>query len=173
MRADSRPDSRVRGHGTSLARWLAVLIAKIRGAGASRAAASALVILSTAGSASAKEPRLEVGGYAGYMIGGSAEGQSSLEVYTGEIQEAPSYGGTIDFAVRPGAFVELSYARQETELTVRSTYAPGRRRACPRPHQRSARVPPPGVRSGRRVAARGSSHPPATSRAPRARNPRS
>jgi hypothetical protein len=121
-RADSHPDSCVRGHGTSLARWRAVLIAKFRGAGSSRAAASALVVLSIAGTVSAKESRFEVGGYAGYMIGGSAEGQSAQDLKTGEIQEAPSYGGTLDLALRPGAFAELSYARQDTELTVRSTY---------------------------------------------------
>jgi hypothetical protein len=87
-----------------------------------RGAASALTVLSIAGGASAKEARFELGGYAGYMIGGSAEAQSNLDVRRGEIQEAPSYGGTIDVALRPGAFVELSYSRQDTELVVHSTY---------------------------------------------------
>jgi Outer membrane protein beta-barrel domain len=85
-----------------------------------RAAASALVVLLLAGTTSAKEPRVEVAGYAGYTIGGSAEGQYNCDVRRGEIQEAPSYGAMVDVAVRPGAFVELSYSQQDTDLVVQS-----------------------------------------------------
>jgi hypothetical protein len=69
--------------------------------------------------ASAAESRAEVGAYGGYTRGGSAEGESELLDSEAQIASAPSYGAFLDVAVRRGAFAELSYSRQDTELSVR------------------------------------------------------
>jgi len=67
-----------------------------------------------------KQARLELGAYGGYTVGGSAEGVSTLNQVTADIQSAPSYGATLDLALRPGAFLEILYARQDTEIEVTS-----------------------------------------------------
>jgi hypothetical protein len=70
-------------------------------------------------SARAADSRAEVGAYGGYTVGGSAEGESALLQSDVSIESAPSYGAFLDVAVRRGAFAELSYSRQDTELSVR------------------------------------------------------
>jgi len=69
--------------------------------------------------AAAQDARAEIGAYGGYTVGGSVEGESELLKSEADIESAPSYGAFLDFAVRRGAFAELSYSRQDTEMSVR------------------------------------------------------
>jgi len=79
-----------------------------------------LAVLLVAGNAGAQnQSRFELGAYAGYLSGGSAEGEAGPLRAKATIESAPSYGGIIDIAVRRGAFAELSYSRQPTELSLR------------------------------------------------------
>jgi opacity protein-like surface antigen len=80
--------------------------------------AAALIVLLFTATAAADEHRFEVGGYGGYLFGGTAEGTSTLLTAHASIQSAPSYGAFVDVAVRPNAFAELSYTRQPTELSL-------------------------------------------------------
>jgi hypothetical protein len=85
-----------------------------------RSAATILAVLLVAGSAEAQnQSRFELGAYGGYLFGGTAEGESGVSRAKATIESAPSYGGIIDIAVRRGAFAELSYSRQPTELSLR------------------------------------------------------
>jgi hypothetical protein len=68
--------------------------------------------------ARAQESRFEIGGYGAYTTGGSAEGESELLKSTAHIASSPSYGAMLDVAVRRGAFAEVSYSRQDTELSL-------------------------------------------------------
>ena len=79
--------------------------------------------------AQAQEPpkRIEITPHIGYMWGGStkveaAEDEDGEEEPGGEldIASAPSFGVTLDSRVRDGAFAELSYSRQQTNLGLRS-----------------------------------------------------
>jgi len=92
------------------------------------ALAAATPVLLTSGHAQAQsfDARGMVGAYGGYLFGTSAEG-SSDQVVDGNTQHltskasidsAPSYGATIDLAVRRGAFAEISYSRSQTELQL-------------------------------------------------------
>jgi hypothetical protein len=83
----------------------------------SLAAGAALFLLGVP--ARAADTRAEVGAYGGYTVGGTAEGESELLRSEVTIESAPSYGAFLDVAVRRGAFAEVSYSRQDTELSVR------------------------------------------------------
>jgi hypothetical protein len=72
--------------------------------------------------------RFELGVYGGYLFGNSLEGKSESNAADPEapaltskssIGSAPAYGATIDLAVRRGAFAEISYMRQATDLSLR------------------------------------------------------
>ena len=72
--------------------------------------------------------RVELGVYGGYLFGNSIEGRSeptpadpTAPVLTSKasIGSAAAYGATIDLAVRRGAFAEISYTRQATDLSLR------------------------------------------------------
>ena len=67
------------------------------------------------------EDRFELGAYGGYLFGGTAHGESGASTSTATIESAPSYGAMVDVAVRRGAFAELSYSRQPTELHLRQS----------------------------------------------------
>ena len=67
------------------------------------------------------ESRVEIGGYGAYLFGGTAESYSGALTNTASIESAPSYGGMIDFRVRPDALAEISYTRQSTELSLRQS----------------------------------------------------
>ncbi len=74
----------------------------------------ALVLLAFAGSPAWAQNRAEITAYGGWQFGGTTyvrEGDLNLK-------DAFNYGVTVDFAVRPGAQVELMYNRQETELRL-------------------------------------------------------
>jgi hypothetical protein len=71
--------------------------------------------------AAAAEPRVQIGAYGGYQFGGSAEVHSGLFTRSIDIEDAPSYGATIDFLLRTGAYAELSYSQQDTGVLVRGT----------------------------------------------------
>ena len=82
----------------------------------------ALVVCLLLFSTSAKaEDRFELGAYGGYMFGGSVEGESELLTSKASIKSAPSFGATVDVALRRGAFAEFAYTRQATELTLRQS----------------------------------------------------
>ena len=85
-----------------------------------RSVAVGFVVLLTSGSALA-EDRYEIGGYGGYLWGGTAHAESPTERITATIESAPSYGAMVDVAVRRGAWAELSYTRQPTKLSLRSS----------------------------------------------------
>jgi hypothetical protein len=65
--------------------------------------------------------RFELGAYAGYLFGSSADGQNETGTSSANIEGAPSYGAMIDVLLRPNAFAELSYSRQQTELSLHRT----------------------------------------------------
>ena len=66
--------------------------------------------------APAPEPRLQIAGYGGYQFGGSAYA-SSIKT---EINDAASFGATIAYRIGYGAFAELAYSHQGTDISVRS-----------------------------------------------------
>jgi hypothetical protein len=70
------------------------------------------------GTASARDRRFELGASAGYLVGGSAEGTSGTVTSQASIDSAPSYGGWLDVMVRPNAYAEISYTRQQTGLLL-------------------------------------------------------
>jgi len=100
---------------------------------ANAALASSALALATwlaTGTALAQErpKRFELGVYGGYLFGNSIEGRSEptpaepdVPVLTSKasIGSAAAYGATIDIAVRRGAFAEISYTRQATDLSLR------------------------------------------------------
>ncbi|HEY3499130.1 MAG TPA: outer membrane beta-barrel protein [Polyangiaceae bacterium] len=83
------------------------------------AAAGASLVVSLAHTAAAADSRFEIGGYGAYTTAGSAEAESELLTSTAHINDGPSYGAFLDVLVRRGAFAELSYSRQDTQLEVR------------------------------------------------------
>jgi hypothetical protein len=71
--------------------------------------------------------RFELGAYGGYLFGSSADGQNGSATSTASLEGAPSYGGIVGFRVQPNAFAELSYFRQQTEISLlQSNLAPYR-----------------------------------------------
>jgi len=64
------------------------------------------------------QDRLQLGAYAGAMIGGTVTGESPVLTRQVSIADSASYGGTLDIGVRPGAFAELSYTRQASEAQI-------------------------------------------------------
>jgi hypothetical protein len=82
--------------------------------------ASCLFLFSATASADERreDRRVELGGYGGYLFGGSAEGYSGDLTNNASIESAPSYGGTLDVRVRPDALAELSYTRHPTTMSV-------------------------------------------------------
>jgi len=64
------------------------------------------------------QDRLQLGAYVGAMLGGTVTGESPLLTRQASIADSMSYGGTIDIGVRQGAFAELSYTRQPTEVQI-------------------------------------------------------
>ena len=92
-----------------------------RAFGSRRLAAFALAVsLCGARAASAREPLVQIGGYGGYAFGGSADGHSGSLTRSASIQDAPSYGGTLSLNVGRGAYAELVYSRQDTDVLIRS-----------------------------------------------------
>jgi hypothetical protein len=74
----------------------------------------AALILAASGPAWAQK-RFEIGGSAGYQFGGlirTEEGDLS-------IPNGANIGVTVDLAVRPNAWIEISYSRQDTTVTLR------------------------------------------------------
>lgn len=67
------------------------------------------------------EPRFTVGAYGGYLFGTSLEGTSSTLTSRASIESAVDYGAVVDVAVRPFAFVELSYTHAPTELSLQQS----------------------------------------------------
>jgi len=67
------------------------------------------------------EPRFTVGAYGGYLFGTSVEGTSSTLTSRASIEGAVDYGAVVDVAVRPFAFVELSYTHAPTELSLKQS----------------------------------------------------
>ena len=59
--------------------------------------------------------RIEISPFVGYQFGGKL----SVQAGTLSIRDAMNYGITLDFYIRPGVQVELSYSRQDTELRLR------------------------------------------------------
>lgn len=66
------------------------------------------------------EPVVQIAGYAGYSFGGSVDARYESLRRSASIADAPSYGGTIDFNVGRGAYAELSYSRQDTDVSIRA-----------------------------------------------------
>jgi hypothetical protein len=66
--------------------------------------------------APAPEPRLQFAGYGGYQFGGAAHA-SSIET---EINESASFGATAAYRIGHGAFAEIAYSHQSTDISVRS-----------------------------------------------------
>lgn len=85
-----------------------------------RTAAAFAFVFSLSATAHAGD-RFELGAYGGYLFGGSVNGESPVVKSTASIESAPSYGGFVDVKVRQGAFAELSYSRQQTELSLRQS----------------------------------------------------
>jgi hypothetical protein len=77
----------------------------------------ALGVLSISGTAAAEE-RFQIGGYGGYLFGASAEGTSATLSSRASIDSAVSYGAMVDVLIRPFSFVELSYTRAPTEVSL-------------------------------------------------------
>jgi hypothetical protein len=83
--------------------------------------------LLASGNAHAQDSRAELGVYGGYLFGTTAEGESLQPVgddaqyvtSKSSIGSAPSYGATLDLAVRRGAFAEFSYSRSASDLSLR------------------------------------------------------
>jgi hypothetical protein len=90
--------------------------------GASRAVAGGALIacVGSARGATAAEPVVQLAGYAGYCMGGSADARYEALRRSASIEDAPSYGGTIDFNVGRGAYAELAYSRQDTDVLIRA-----------------------------------------------------
>lgn len=92
-------------------------------------AAGALAAAGTllaSGTAHAQDSRAELGVYGGYLFGTTAEGESlqpgaDAQYVTSKatIGSAPSYGATLDLAVRRGAYAEFSYSRSASDLSLR------------------------------------------------------
>jgi len=66
--------------------------------------------------AAAPEPRLQFAGYGGYQFGGAAHA-SSIDT---EINESASFGATAAYRIGHGAFAEIAYSHQSTDISVRS-----------------------------------------------------
>lgn len=91
-------------------RWVSALLAGV----------IASFVVSLARPARAQDySRFEIGAYGAYSTAGTAEGESAVLTSTAHIDSSPSYGAFLDLLVRRGAFAELSYSRQETELELR------------------------------------------------------
>jgi len=83
--------------------------------------------LFASGTAHAQDTRAELGVYGGYLFGTTAEGKSEqpLDDTTqyptskASIAGAPSYGATLDLAVRRYAFAEFSYSRSPSNLALK------------------------------------------------------
>src|SRR5262249_34833261 len=69
-----------------------------------------------------KETRFEFTPFAGYQWGGSFDTQSNGLIPAGELKESDglSYGAIISFTPQPQTAVELTYVRQDNNLTFRS-----------------------------------------------------
>jgi hypothetical protein len=69
-----------------------------------------------------KETRFELTPFAGYQWGGSFDTQASGVIPAGELKESDglSYGVILSFTPQPQTAVELTYVRQDNDLTFRS-----------------------------------------------------
>lgn len=72
----------------------------------------------TASGTAAADDRVQIGGYGGYLFGASAEGTSPTLSSRASISSAPAYGAIVDVAIRKWSYVELSYTRAPTELSL-------------------------------------------------------
>lgn len=60
------------------------------------------------------QKRLEIGGSAGYQFGGRIRTDEGNV----RIPNGPNFGVTVDLAIRPSAWIELSYSRQDTTVDL-------------------------------------------------------
>lgn len=79
------------------------------------AAAFTLAVL-LPGSAYAQEGRIELVPFAGWMFGGAYE----ADIGDFEIQESVGYGATLSFNMGRGAFIDLTYVRQDSDVELDS-----------------------------------------------------
>ena len=65
------------------------------------------------------EPRFELTGFAGYQWGGSLETFANGTIPSGELElgDDLGYGGILGFVVTPESAVELTYLREDTEIS--------------------------------------------------------
>ena len=83
-------------------------------------AAAVASALSTSRVARAEEKQIQIGAYGGYQFGGSVSAGSGADKISADIQDASSFGATLDFRLRPGAYLELAYSYAPTDVTLRS-----------------------------------------------------
>jgi hypothetical protein len=76
--------------------------------------------LSWAGRAQADEPRVQLGAHGGYQFGGNIEAGAGAQRISADIQDAPSFGATLDVLLRSGAYLELAYSYQDTDVLLRT-----------------------------------------------------
>ena len=75
----------------------------------------ALTVVVVLGAAPAHAQKVELTPFIGYQFGGKA----SLINGDMKVNDAMNFGGIVDFTVRPGGQVEISYTRQNTQLQWR------------------------------------------------------
>jgi len=80
-----------------------------------RRALLALIVVVALGAAPAQAQKIELTPFIGYQFGGTAA------LFNGDMKlnDAMNFGGIIDFEVRPGGQIEISYTRQNTQLQWR------------------------------------------------------
>ena len=80
-----------------------------------------LALLVSSTPARAGEPRVQIGPYVGYQFGGSLDATSQYEKRHINIQDAPTFGATLNFAASRDGIAEIGYSRTDTEISVHST----------------------------------------------------
>lgn len=84
------------------------------------AAGALAAVLPWTGFAQADEPRIQLGAYGGYQFGGNVEAGGAAQRISADIQDAPSFGATLDVLLRPYAYLELAYSYQDTDVVLRT-----------------------------------------------------
>ena len=72
------------------------------------------------GSVHAQQGRIELVPFVGWMFGGAYE----LDVGDLEVEDDIGYGGTLSFNMGRGAFIDLTYIRQDSKIDFTSPLAP-------------------------------------------------
>ena len=80
-----------------------------------------LALLVASAPARAGEPRVQIGPYVGYQFGGSLDATSEYEKRHINIQDAPTFGATLNFAAARDGVAEIGYSRTDTEISVHSS----------------------------------------------------